>query len=307
MSVLDTIDTTVSLEFGETRTVGTLLELSGQLAVLTALSLPEEGGQLNVVIEGDDPDESVTLDGICISVTETAWGEKQAEVEVLRVGTTCSASRLRDFIEQYEIARGGSVHIGQNRDNPNTKRFVYHVPDRLDGVFTETNQTGIPSRERRETVQFKGGGSTPPSAKSKFKSTDQMHGTAGGTFTSTSEINPDLGFDAASVDKTMPDQQLDPRIFEAPNPFGTAEPGFSAIDAATHPDRTLNTDMGAVGFSDDADLDAALRDALAAVDSPKMPEPAAPQPLGTPELDLDLPDEPLEPTRQFARSPFWAT
>jgi len=256
LSVLDTIDTTVSLEFGATRTVGTLLELTAHMAVITALKLPEEGGELNVVVEGDDPDESVTLDCICVSVSETAWGEQQAEVEVLRVGTTCSASRLRDFIEQYAVARGGSVHIGQNRDNPNQKRFVYHVPDRLDGAFTATRPTGV-SRggTLRETAQFGHADDIASSAPNKnFKTTDRMAGGVGfdGEF-GPERTMPDVDIGFAGVpDRTMPDAKVDPALLSAaidePSLFGDDAP-FDALPERTLPD----ADIGTIGGGDFGD------------------------------------------------------
>lgn len=326
MSVLDTIDTTVSLEFGQSRTIGTLLELSGNAAQLTALQLPDEGGELNVVIDGEEPEESVTLACICVSVSETAWGEQQAEVEVLRVGTTCSASRLRDFIEQYGIARGGSVHIGQNRDNPNSKRFVYHVPDRLDAELQGVMPVG-PSvaPRRRETVQF--GGDPPahapndPELRKRFKSTAPMGGLVDADLTDPG-IAPDddAGFgphdpidmtlpeaefsvpspttvDAQALDfgfstepeMTLPD--VDPAPVRRPRqatrtaPAAALDTGFEGDAPPTNPDRQLSAALDVVGHGADDSLDAALREALAAVDAPNVPAGDAGAGLPAPGLD----------------------
>lgn len=128
MNVLDTIDTTVTFEWGSTRTIGTLLQLGGRTALVTALRAPEAGTVVFLRIEGDSPQDSMALDGECTAVTDSEWGERQVEIEVQRVGTTASAAVLRDFIERHGLAKGGSVSVGRNRDNPDLKRFVYSLP-----------------------------------------------------------------------------------------------------------------------------------------------------------------------------------
>jgi hypothetical protein len=128
MSVLDAIDTTVTCEWGETRTIGTLVRLGGREAVITALRAPAPGDALYLRVEGETPEESVALDGACKAVADSDWGEHEVTIEVQRVGSTVSAAVLKAFIERHDLARGGSVSVGRNRDNPDLKRFVYSLP-----------------------------------------------------------------------------------------------------------------------------------------------------------------------------------
>ena len=92
MSVLDAIDTTVTCEWGETRTIGTLVRLGGREAVITALRAPTAGEQVFLRVEGETPEESVALDGTCSAVADSDWGEHEVTIEVLRVGSTVSAA-----------------------------------------------------------------------------------------------------------------------------------------------------------------------------------------------------------------------
>ncbi len=127
--LLELIDTTVTLEWGETRTIGTLVGLGGRTATLTALRAPPERAQVFMRIENEDPSQSMALDGTCMAVTNSDWGEQQVEVALARVGTTASAAALRDFIERHGIERGGTVSVGRNRDNPDLRRYVYALPE----------------------------------------------------------------------------------------------------------------------------------------------------------------------------------
>jgi hypothetical protein len=130
VNVLDTIDTTVTVEWGSTRTIGTLVQLVGRSALVTALRAPEEGTAVFFRIEGETSVDGVAIDGACLSVTDSEWGEQQIDIDIQRVGTTASASVLRDFIERHGIEKGGSVSVGRNRDNADLKRFVYTLPER---------------------------------------------------------------------------------------------------------------------------------------------------------------------------------
>lgn len=129
MNVLDTIDTTVTFEWLNTRTIGSLVRLEGRGATVTALRAPEAGTSVYLRLEGESQADGIALDGVCASVTDSEWGERLVEIEVQRVGTTASATVLRDFIETHNIARGGSVSVGRHRDDPNLKRFVYTLPE----------------------------------------------------------------------------------------------------------------------------------------------------------------------------------
>jgi hypothetical protein len=128
-NLLELLDTTVTLEWESTRSIGTLVSLGGRVAQLTALRAPEVGTQVYLRIENDDPAQAMALDGRCASVVDSDWGEQQVEVSLQRVGTTASAAVLREFIEKHGIDLGGSVSVGRNRDNPDLKRFVYSLPD----------------------------------------------------------------------------------------------------------------------------------------------------------------------------------
>ena len=128
MSVLDTIDTTLTLEWAQTRTVATLVHLGARTATVTALRTPDVGVECFLRLEGDSPADTIAIDGVCIASRDGEWGEFEADVAIARVGTTTSATALRDFIEQHEIAKGGTVAVGKNRDTPDIKRFVYTLP-----------------------------------------------------------------------------------------------------------------------------------------------------------------------------------
>lgn len=128
-NLLELLDTTVTLEWESTRSIGTLVSLGGRVAQLTALRAPEVGTQVYLRIENDDPSQAMALDGRCASVVDSDWGEQQVEVSLQRVGTTASAAVLREFIEKHGIDLGGSVSVGRNRDNPDLKRFVYSLPE----------------------------------------------------------------------------------------------------------------------------------------------------------------------------------
>ena len=142
MSVLDTIDTTVTLEWGQTRTVATLVKLGARTATVTALRTPEIGNECFLRLEGDGPLDTIAIDGQCVAARDGEWGEFEVDVAIVRVGTTTSATSLRDFIEQHQIARGGTVAVGKNRDNPEIKRFVYTLPQpgTLDTPHTRGSQ-----------------------------------------------------------------------------------------------------------------------------------------------------------------------
>ena len=58
MNVLDTIDTTVTFEWGNTRTVGALVRLEGRAAVVTALRAPDEGTPVYLRLEGESEADS---------------------------------------------------------------------------------------------------------------------------------------------------------------------------------------------------------------------------------------------------------
>ncbi|MBM4343283.1 MAG: hypothetical protein FJ100_07890 [Deltaproteobacteria bacterium] len=129
-SLLDSLDTTVTLEWESTRTIGTLMQLGGRSIVVTALRAPPVGATVYLRVERDgDSQDAMAIDGECAKVDDSEWGEQQVEVVMLRVGTTSSAATLREFIETYGIERGGTVSVGRNRDNPDLKRFVYALPD----------------------------------------------------------------------------------------------------------------------------------------------------------------------------------
>lgn len=128
-NLFELLDTTVTLEWESTRSIGTLIGLGGRVAQLTALRAPEVGTQVYLRIENDDPAQAMALDGRCTSVVDSDWGEQQVEVSLQRVGTTASAAVLREFIEKHGIDLGGSVSVGRNRDNPDLKRFVYSLPE----------------------------------------------------------------------------------------------------------------------------------------------------------------------------------
>ncbi len=129
-SLLDSLDTTVTLEWESTRTIGTLIQLGGRSIVVTALRAPPTGATVYLRIERDgDAQDAIAIDGECSTVDDSEWGEQQVEVLMQRVGTTSSAAALREFIETYGIERGGTVSVGRNRDNPELKRFVYALPE----------------------------------------------------------------------------------------------------------------------------------------------------------------------------------
>ncbi len=129
-SLLDSLDTTVTLEWEATRTIGTLIQLGGRSIVVTALRAPPVGATVYLRVERDgEAQDAVAIDGECAAVEDSEWGEQQVEVVMQRVGTTSSAAALREFIETYGVERGGTVSVGRNRDNPDLKRFVYSLPD----------------------------------------------------------------------------------------------------------------------------------------------------------------------------------
>lgn len=142
VNVLDTIDTTVTFEWGETRTIGTLVQLGGRRALVTSLRAPEVGTAVFLRVEGDTPQDGLALDGVCTAISDSEWGEQQVEVTIQRVGTTVSAVVLRAFIEKHGIDKGGTVSIGRNRDNPDLKRYVYALPE---------PGTVVPAREPEAT------------------------------------------------------------------------------------------------------------------------------------------------------------
>lgn len=128
-SLLDSLDTTVTLEWEATRTIGTLVHLGGRIVVLTALRAPPVGTTVYLRIERETSADAIAIDGSCAAVSDSEWGEHQVDVRLQRVGTTTSAIALREFIEAYGIERGGTVSVGRNRDNSDLKRFVYALPD----------------------------------------------------------------------------------------------------------------------------------------------------------------------------------
>lgn len=128
-SLLESLDTTVTLEWDDTRTIGTLVQLGGRRVVITALRAPEVGKTVFLRVEEESTSEAIAVDGTCAGVHDSEWGEQEVQVDVQRVGTTSSAAALRSFIERHGIERGGTVSVGRNRDNPDLKRFVYLLPD----------------------------------------------------------------------------------------------------------------------------------------------------------------------------------
>lgn len=261
MSVQETIDTTVTLQWGDHRTIGTLVELNGYSAVLTALRAPEAGTAVAFRVEGETEEEAVTIDGVCIAVGDTGWGERRCEIDLVRVGTTCSASRLRDFIEGWAIARGGSVHIGQSPPGAQPtggKRFVYHLPDR--SVASRRSNASITSSTPRDIV------GRNPDAPIDLPDAVVMRR----AHTATA---PDA---VAKVDRNLgarrPARETVPATGEAANQvvgeisFGDEE----EFSVHTNPERTLNTEIAA-GLLSGSGLDAAFRDALRAVESPRVP------------------------------------
>ncbi len=151
MSVLDTIDTTVTLEWAETRTVATLVHLGERVATVTALRTPDVGVECFLRLEGDGPTDTIAIDGVCVAARDGEWGEFEVDVAIARVGTTTSATALRDFIEQHQIARGGTVAVGKNRDNPEIKRFVYTLPHAGARVAPQLARPGQPAAVFLET------------------------------------------------------------------------------------------------------------------------------------------------------------
>lgn len=325
MSVLDSIDTTVTLEWPGRRTIGTLVEVDGYSAVITALNAPNDGTTLSVTIEGETADEAVSIDGVCLGVSETAWGEQRIEMELVRVGTVCSASRLRDFVEEYGVASGGSVHIGASREQPSQKRFVYHVPERLDTTDTarlpvsEEMLSSLPSRhqttdrgarpddisaaldERRRSLTQSDAYTSGPAAPT---ASGGMTLPVGGGFRSAADV-----------------------VFDADGNFGPAMVGDdSEIDIGDIEEKTINSDLAGGAFITGGSLDEAFRDALRAVDRPKMPEQGA-EPMSraslvqtSPEFAMDavpvdmeigrpvltddnFEEDELEPTRMLAAMP----
>jgi hypothetical protein len=142
---MDAIDTTVTLEWAQTRTVATLVNLGERVATVTALRTPDVGLECFLRLEGDGPADTIALDGVCIEARDGDWGEFEVDIQIARVGTTTSATALRDFIEQHRIARGGTVAVGKNRDNPDIKRFVYTLPA-LGGSFDTPSSRGSQPR-----------------------------------------------------------------------------------------------------------------------------------------------------------------
>ncbi len=128
-SLLDILDTTVTLEWAETRSMGTLLQLGGRSLVVTALRAPEVGTTVFLRIEDDKSGEAMAVDGTCTGVTQSDWGEQEVALDVKRVGTVASAAALRSFLERHGLEPGGAVSVGRNRDNPDLKRYVYTLPE----------------------------------------------------------------------------------------------------------------------------------------------------------------------------------
>ncbi len=261
MSVQETIDTTVTLQWGDHRTIGTLVELSGHSAVLTALRAPEPGASLAFRVEGDTEEEAVTIDGVCVGLSDTDWGERRCEIDLIRVGTTCSASRLRDFIEGWSIARGGSVHIGQSPPGAQPaggKRFVYHLPDRS----TAVRRSGmvITSGTLRD---IPAGSSEAPLDLPDAVVMRRMHASTA----------PDT---VAKVDRHAAARRPARETVSASGNAANQVVGELPLDddgelsVSTHAERTLNTEI-ASGLLGGSGLDAAFRDALRAVDSPRVP------------------------------------
>ncbi len=306
MSILDSIDTTVTLEWQGSRTIGTLVELGGRTAVLTTLRTPDKNDAIHIVVEGDLPEETVTIDGICRSVTETAWGEQQADIELMRVGTTQSASRLRDFIEEYGVQRGGSVHIGRNRDNPNRKRFVYHLPEISETIRKDKTQ----ERQRRATISGRrsaslerGGQETMLSPSALVRQHDPSHSitaelanmSAPPFASSTPKVSgpprspsvqaamPDVskddssGFDEDPGD-TLPNFDLLADAFVSAPPGHESDLGFEGAAMRTNPDTTSPNVPSDASLAVTNELDQALREALEAVEQPRPAPPSTPTP-----------------------------
>ncbi len=141
---MDAIDTTVTLEWAQTRTVATLVNLGERVATVTALRTPDVGLECFLRLEGDGPADTIAIDGVCIAARDGDWGEFEVDINIARVGTTTSATSLRDFIEQHGIARGGTVAVGKNRDNPDIKRFVYTLPSVGTVIDTPTSRGSQP-------------------------------------------------------------------------------------------------------------------------------------------------------------------
>lgn len=310
MSVLDSIDTTVTLEWPGRRTIGSLVEVDGHVAVVTALNAPAEGAGLTVTLEGETADEAVAIDGVCLGISETAWGERRIEMELLRVGTVCSASRLRDFVEQYGVASGGSVHIGTSSAHPGQKRFVYHVPERVDHTDQALTASGsvaigpdlratLPGRpefvERANEI-----GAAMGEHRRSMVQTSQSHGRPVAPTARTGETMP-----AGSAVMMADDLGLE------------EEASFDGM-----PEKTINSDLAAGAFITGGTLDAAFREALRSVEPPRVPEQDAalhrrptnlvntsPEmamdavPLGTEPGRPVLPDDDLEPTRMIQAMP----
>lgn len=301
MSVLDSIDTTVTLEWPGRRTIGTLAEIDGYTATITALNGPVDGASLTVTVEGDTADEAIAIDGVCLAVTETAWGEQRIEMELMRVGTTCSASRLRDFVEEYGVASGGSVHIGASRTQPGKRRFVYHVPER-------GGQTGEAASAR--PLHDDDMPRLPEDVDALFPATEPSHPSTGGTKErrrSNVETAHNFGRPVVSNARTGEtlraensgftvgaDGELDALMGTLSTEFGAApfsgrlgggvvggdpddgvgfdEDDMEEMGIGTMPDKTINSDLAAGAFVTGGSLDEAFREALRAVDRPKMPE-----------------------------------
>ena len=83
MSVLETIDTTVTLEWGETRTIGTLVQLGGRTAVVDVSRAPAVGTHVGLRIEGETDDEAIAIDGVASAMRDGGWGEQQLTIEIL--------------------------------------------------------------------------------------------------------------------------------------------------------------------------------------------------------------------------------
>lgn len=263
MSVIETIDTTVTVEWDQNRTIGTLVEMGGFSAVLTTLRAPERGATLAFRVEGDTEEEAVTVDGVCVDVSDTGWGEQRCEVELLRVGTTCSASRLRDFIESWMVARGGSVHIGQARDGSATKRFVYHMPER-NSAARRGPSAGQRPAPAAETAQIATG--TAP-----LDLPEALSGRQWQTLTSPDGSGSLDRMVDAHTGRRRPPRETVPATFDAANVL-VGEYGFDddELPVGTTPERTLNTEV-ASGLLGGSGLDAAFRDALLAVEAPRLP------------------------------------
>ncbi len=263
MSVIETIDTTVTVEWDQHRTIGTLVEMGGFSAVLTALRAPEAGATIAFRVEGDTEEEAVTVDGVCVDVSDTGWGEQRCEIELLRVGTTCSASRLRDFIESWMVARGGSVHIGQARDGVGTKRFVYHMPER-NSAARRGPSAGQRPASAGETGQLTTG-ATPLDLPDAIVSRQWQSQTSPEGSGAVDKMI------SAHTERRRPVRETIPASFDAANVL-VGEYGFDddEMPIGTTPERTLNTEV-ASGLLGSSGLDAAFRDALLAVEAPRIP------------------------------------